>query len=292
MKVAELVSVRHAYMSSVLEASMLYVLEPAIQDEYALVSNGFFSPIDSGTDTRAKKRFGELLRPVLSDAQKILGKEAREQAAAGVSRGEVISQNSEFTVQDIGDGRIVAHENRRLAAVPAVGSEVTVAYYRGKGQVISDMKDVAIGKVYVEAKSGDLAVNLANVDGDIKHVVMFGSMAMVSEFASEHGLGKDFVREAMDVRTASPKISPNQSKREIAGEPYIDPLTDSLALDYRENGIKFTVVFGSAKEFEANAHQFGASEEIISIAYQMESLAHPGMQSQDQKNRMRMPSPS
>ncbi|MFC6523152.1 hypothetical protein ACFQAT_28720 [Undibacterium arcticum] len=146
------------------------------------------------------------------------------------------------------------------------------------------MKDVAIGKVYVEAKSGDLAVNLANVDGDIKHVVMFGSMAMVSEFASEHGLGKDFVREAMDVRTASPKISPNQSKREIAGEPYIDPLTDSLALDYRENGIKFTVVFGSAKEFEANAHQFGASEEIISIAYQMESLAHPGMQSQDQKS--------
>lgn len=265
VKVAELLALRHAYLATVLDASIMNVLTPAVTAEYELVTQGFSHPFVA-QEIQSQREFGSLLKPVLDDAVKALGTPVVEKSAAGVSRGAIVSQNAGFTVQSLGDGEIVVHENRRLESQPAVGQNVTVAYYRGRGQVIENMSELTIGEAYVEPKSGDLAVNLTTPNGEVSHVVMFNSMAMVAEFAAEHALDREFVGRAMEAREATPKNAAARPHRVALGDPYLDLETGSLAVDYSENSLRFTAVFSSAEEMEKHRTTLNLSPAALSIA--------------------------
>lgn len=265
VKVAELLALRHAYLSTILEASIPNAIKPEIYEEYNRVSDGFTHPWLQ-EQLHAQRVYDIALKPVLEAASKTIGPVSAERAAAGVSHGEIVSQNDTFTIQSLGGGVVVAHENRRLENVPQIGENVTVAYYRGRGQVVANMQDLRIGEPYINKESNDLAVNLVDADGGIKHVVMFNSMAMLNEFAAEHQLGRGFVIKAMDAREAVPKNSPAQPAREPIGEPYLDGSTGSLAIDYAENAMRYTAVFAGADELTKSALAQKLSPEAISKA--------------------------
>jgi hypothetical protein len=252
VKVAELLALRHAYLSTVLEASIPNAIHPEIHEEYNRVSDGFTHPWLQ-EQIYAQQNYEKLLKPALEEAAKAIGPVSAERAAAGVSHGAIVSQNENFTIQSLGNGVVVAHENRRLEHIPHVGEDVTVAYYRGRGQVIANMQDLRIGQPYIDTHTNDLAVNLVDASGAAKHVMMFNSMTMLNEFAAEHELGRGFVIAAMDARESSPKKVPLQPAREPIGTPYLDAKTGSLALDYAENEMRFTAVFAGVIELEKSA---------------------------------------
>lgn len=247
VKVVELLALRHTYLSTILEASIPNAIQPEIYEEYNRVSDGFTHPWLQ-EQIQAQRSYDRLLKPALDEAIKAIGPVSAERAAAGVSQGAIVSQNENFTIQSLGNGVIVAHENRRLEHVPEVGEDVTVAYYRGRGQVIANMQSLRIGEPYIDKDTSDMAVNLVDGAGNVKHVVMFNSMAMLNEFAAEHELGRAFVIAAMDAREASPKQTRPQPVREPIGDPYLDPSTGTLAVDYAENSMRFTAVFAGADD--------------------------------------------
>jgi hypothetical protein len=129
-----------------------------------------------------------------------------------------------------------------------VGDDVTVAYYRGQGQVIERIAELRVGQPFVESETGDLAVGLIGANGRIEHVVMFPSIAMVHEFAVEHDMGKGFVIAAMEAREATPKPTVQRAERSAFGAPYLDVESGGLAIDYVEKSKRFTAIFNSAKE--------------------------------------------
>ena len=247
VKVAELLALRHTYLSTILDASFAHALSPHVQAEYALVSDGFKHPLVA-QEIAAQRAFGALLKPALDDAERTVGEVRQERAAGGVSQGVIVSQNEGFTIQQVSDGVVVAHENRRLESLPAVGDNVTVAYYRGRGQVIERLQDLKISQPYVDQQSGDLAVNLFTDGGKVEQVIMFTNMVMLNEFAQENQLGRGFVLTAMEARQASPKVTPVLPQRKAIGAPYLDPESRGFAIDYEENSHRFTAIFNDARE--------------------------------------------
>jgi hypothetical protein len=247
VKVAELLALRHAYLSTILEASIPHTIAPEISEEYNAVSDAFNHPW-LREQIQAQRTYETTLQPVLEEAARAVGPLHGERAAAGVSHGSIVSQNENFTIQSLGNGVVVAHENRRLDHVPQIGDDVTVAYYRGTGQVIANMQELRIGEPYVDQSTTDLAVNLADASGTVKQVVMFNSMAMLNEFATEHQLGRAFVIAAMDAREAAPKQTQAEPTREPVGEPYLDVATGRLAVDYAENSMRYTAIYAGADE--------------------------------------------
>lgn len=247
VKVAELLALRHTYLTTILDASFVQTIPTEIQAEYKAVSNGFTHPLIV-QEIASQRAFGALLKPAIHDAESILGQPTIERAAGGISHGKIVSQNDAFSIQNLGDGVIVAHENRRLDSIPAVGDDVTVAYYRGQGQVIERIAELRVGQPFVESETGDLAVGLIGANGRIEHVVMFPSIAMVHEFAVEHDMGKGFVIAAMEAREATPKPTVQRAERSAFGAPYLDVESGGLAIDYVEKSKRFTAIFNSAKE--------------------------------------------
>lgn len=247
VKVAELLALRHTYLTTILDASFVQTIPPEIQTEYEAVSNGFTHPLIA-QEIASQRAFGALLKPALHDAESVLGQPTTERAAGGISHGTIVSQNDAFSIQNLGDGVIVAHENRRLDSIPAVGDDVTVAYYRGQGQVIERIAELRVGQPFVELDTGDLAVGLIGADGRIEHMVMFPNMAMVHEFAVEHDMGRGFVIAAMEAREATPKPVVQRPERKALGVPYLDAESGGLAIDYVEKAKRFTAIFNSSKE--------------------------------------------
>lgn len=270
VKVAEMLALRHAYLSTILEASIPNTIRPEVHEEYNRVSDGFTHPWLQ-EQIRSQHEHEKMLKPAFEDASKVIGAVNAERAAAGVVHGAIVSKNENFTIQSLGNGVVVAHENRRLEHVPEVGEEVTVAYYRGRGQVIANMNTLRIGEPYVDVATSDLAVNLLDAGGNVKHVVMFNSMAMLNEFSHEHELGRGFVLAAMDARDAVPKQARPQAIREPMGDPYLDPLTHALAVDYAENSMRFTAVFAGASELEKSPLSAQLSQLAMEKAHAIEA---------------------
>lgn len=146
VKVAELLALRHTYLSTILEASIPNAIQPEIYEEYNRVSDGFTHPWLQ-EQIHAQRNYEQMLKPALEEAARAIGPVNAERAAAGVSHGAIVSQNDDFTIQSLGNGVVVAHENRRLEHVPAVGDDVTVAYYRGRGQVVENMQALRVGEL-------------------------------------------------------------------------------------------------------------------------------------------------
>lgn len=261
LKVAQLLALRHTYMSCVLEASVGVLLSQETQTDYELLTDSMSHPVLQAAIVE-QQRLNGLLPSVMQQAEQVLGTQLEGRAAAGVARGAVISQNEAFSVQDIGGGRVIAHENSRLQQLPTLGEEVIVAYYRGQGQVIEDIQSLTISEVYVDPTSKDLAVKLyagsGREESDIQRVLLFHSMALVAEFAAENQLGQEFVSKAMDVRAANPKLATTRPERKIVGQPFIDESSGLPAFSYQERALTYTAVFNTTAELKEHAQALTA----------------------------------
>lgn len=200
LKVAEVVALRSTWMSAVLEASTDIALSPAVISDYEKLTDGLSHPwIASELD---KQR---LLSKKLSPSMAMAGV-LKDVIPRETSVGQVIGQDSDFTFQQTQDGEIVTHENRRLAAMPALGAEITVLYYRGTGQVVNSLDKVKVSAPFIDDASDDLGVMVDDGLGS-EQLVLFNSMSSFSKFVRAHGMDQELVAHAIAVREAKPKAA-------------------------------------------------------------------------------------
>lgn len=277
LKVAELVSIRGAWMSTVLETSQsrsptgeIIPLSDDIIRDYELLSAGLTHPwILNEINQQQQMSLG--LRPAIEQAEVVHGSPISDRTPDVVSVGKILAQNKDFTVQATHAGEVVTHENRRLMNLPAVGQDVMVSYYRGQGQVIN-RKELTISEPYIDDDTNDLAVNLTNADGIVKEKILFNSINSIAKFQEAEGLDKSFVAQAMDVRAATPKIiEPIEAhNRNVVSDVYIDETSRCIAVNYVENNNQYTALFGSADAMAEHGASMGIKETHIKQAYSLE----------------------
>jgi len=263
LKVAEMVALRGAWMSSVLESSTEHPLSAEAIKDYELLSEGLTHPwIVEQLD--AQRALMSKLQPALLQTNiqhDIVPKET--------SVGKVVGQDQDFTFQKTTDGEVVTHENRRLDDLPAVGTEVSVSYYRGHGQVVNSLENLKVSPPFLDPLSNDFAVMLEDGKG-LEQVVLFNSLAGFEKFVKLHGMDRDMVRQAMDLREASPKELPKPPQRQVVKEPYVDAVSGCLAVDYKENAVVYSALFRDAKELSQLASEFGLGREAVQLGASFE----------------------
>lgn len=271
LKVAELVAVRSTWMSAVLESSVdrSNGLSAQVTLDYEMLSDGLTHPwiLEALSVQRV---LSSRLQPALERAGLAVGVAVKDLPPAEVSVGQVVAQDDDFTVQQTVNGEIVTHENRRLTAVPAVGVEIMVSYYRGSGQVVNSLENMKVSPPFIDPLDGDLAVMLEDGNG-VEQVVLFNSIAGFDQFVKAHKLDVDFVRQAMDIREALPKVVATAPERTLVSGVYIDASTGCLAVDYRESGIMYSALFRSAQEMAAIAQEFGIGARGIAAGSALEA---------------------
>lgn len=275
LKVSELAAARSAWLESVSVQQHknagwgLEELSSDVLKDYEQLSKGMLHPfIQQELDKQRALTKG--LQSVLEDASKKTGKVVDDLAPDEVSVGKVVSQSMDFTVQQTNAGEVVTHENRRLQTLPVLGDEVMVSYYRGSGQVVDSLEKMKISAPFIESDSEDLAVML--VDGKGKEqIILFNSMTGFHKFVQAHNLDPDLVRQAMDVREATPKGVAPLPVRELASEVYVEAESGCLAIDYLEDGVKYSALFGSAQVLESMAKEFGMGAKEIAAGKALDS---------------------
>lgn len=281
MKVAELVATRSAWMTAVLESSVdrsadrftrgaqARELPAEVVRDYEMLSEG------SGlghpwmqAQIRTQLALSKNLRPAIDAAEQAVGGPVKERVPREVESGKIVSQNLDFTVQQIGDGEVVAHENRRLESLPELGKDVTVTYYRGQGQVVENTRELKMSEPYIEKSSGDLAVSLLGKQGEVKEVVLFNGVSSFAQFVTDHKLDSSLVEKALDARAATPKVQPVERKpeRSPASDIYFDKKQEALAYDFVENGRKHTVLFSGPEAVASKANEYGLSADQVKQA--------------------------
>lgn len=269
LKVAEMVTTRNAWMMAVLDASLdqSVSLSDEVKNDYELLTNGMTHPwiLDK---LELQKMLSLGLQPALDSAGIAVGAAVKDRAPGEITVGKVVSQNTDFTVQATVDGEVVTHENRRLGAVPALGQNVTVAYYRGGGQVFESHENLRVSDPFIDTKSGDLAVSLFDEAGHTKQIILFNGLSAFTKFVDAQGLSQVMVGKALDVRDATPKpvIVKPLPKRELVSDVYIDDESGCLAVDYKEKGGEFSVLFENSSAMSAYANDFGLNAENLSFA--------------------------
>ena len=264
LKVAEVVALRSTWMSAVLESSVEAKLSNQVVADYELLTNGMKHPWIVGELDKQ--------RALLSKLQPALMKMglAKDVIPRETSIGKVVGQDSNFTFQKTRDGEVVTHENRRLDAMPAVGSDVTVSYYRGTGQVVNSLEKLKVSAPFIDPVSEDLAVMLEDGKG-LEQVVLFNSMTSFGKFVKAHGVDDVAMKQAMAAREATPKAVARAPKRDLVTHPYLDALSGCLAVDYRENGIVYSAMFGSSAVLASLASEFGMGAADVNLAAALES---------------------
>jgi hypothetical protein len=275
LKVAELVSLRSAWMSAVLENSRGAAPLPAgIQEDYTLLSEGLGHPWIVGEIVR-QRDLSAKLGPSLARA----GVD-RDVVPRALSMGPVVAQDDDFTQQRTQDGEVVTHENRRLATLPSVGDAVLVSYYRGAGQVVEALDKAVFSDPFIDRSSDELAVRVSKAGRAQEQTVLFSTVQSYEVFARAHGLSQQQVQKAFDVRAASPRATYQPLPRRAAGLPYLDQRSGCIALDYLEGDIgaaergAYTVLFESAGAMASVAAHFGASARAVAEAHRIEDLAY------------------
>ena len=271
LKVAELVALRGSWMSAVLEASVgrATPLAEQISEDYALLTKGMTHPWIT-SELKTQRALSSKLQSVLARAAVATSEKLKDVIPKETSIGRVVAQDLDFTVQRTNEGEIVAHENRRLNAMPVMDSEIMVAYYRGIGQVVNSLQNVKVSPPFVDAISGDLAVVLEDGKG-VEQVVLFNSLASFDMFVKAHGVESDLVRQAMDARQASPKAITPVPERELVKTPYVDAKSGCLAVDYKEGGVVYSALFRNAREMMSVANQFDLGAKAIAASQALEA---------------------
>ena len=273
--VSEIVALRHAWQSAVLEASVdpSFQLSLQVSKDYELLTEGVSHPwITAQLDEQ--RALAVRLRPVLESVSATVGSNIKDVIPKEVSVGPIIAQDTDFSVQRTHDGEVVTHENRRLDVVPPVGAEVTVSYYRGSGQVVASLENLKVSPPFVDPISGDLAVVVADKDGK-EQMVLFNSVVGFDKFVKAHGRDSSVVRQALDARAASPKEQQRKPEPVLVKPPYLDPKSNCLAIDYMEAGVKFTAMFRSAHEMGEYARVFGLGDRPMAIARALDDARGP-----------------
>jgi hypothetical protein len=296
LKVAELAATRSAWMTAVLDSTHLSTMDRMhgrsapelsadVVADYEKLSEGHgLGHPWMQAQIRMQQSLSKNLQPALDAAQQAIGGTVQERVPGEIEIGKIVSQNADFTVQQVADGEIVAHENRRLEKLPELGKNVTVTYYRGQGQVIDNVKELRVSDPYVEKETGDLAVSLVGEKGDVREIVLFNSVSAFSQFVDEHQLDKQLVEKALDARAATPKVVPpaKAPDRTPASEIYFDRGRQALALDYMEAGRARTVFFSGPEAVENKAKEFGMNEghvaqaQFVQRAREMAEKEFPG----------------
>lgn len=281
MKVAELVATRSAWMTAILDASIdrsgdRFMSGPKVKElpesvvrDYELLSQGDgLSHPYIAAQLNVQRALSKNLKPALEAAQEAVGSKVVERVPREVETGKIVSQNLDFTVQSIGDGEVVAHENRRLGTLPQVGKDVTVTYYRGQGQVFENARDLQMSAPYIDERTNDLAVSFKDKRGEVEEVIMFNSVSSFAQFVEDHKLGREVVEQAFKAREAQPKAIPTAKlpDRVPASEIYFDDKTQGFAFDYLENGRKHTVIFSDPDTVARKADAFNISKELVEQA--------------------------
>lgn len=277
LKVAEIVATRGAWMAAVRESAKdrSVTLAADVLADYTLLADTESAMTHPWIAAELEKQVALSmgLMPVLAAASQAMGGvPVTDRAPREVGAGRVVSQNLDFTVQKTADGEVVTHENRRLNALPAVGDEVTVSYYRGSGQVVESLEKMNVSEPFIEKASQDLAVGVVDGKGK-KQVVLFNSMTGFRDFVQAHGLDMALVPMAMEARAASPKSEPAKTipERSIRGGPYIEQDSGCLAIDFTEGGMEHAALFGSIGAMEGCAAEFGISPSMLAVARKLET---------------------
>lgn len=267
LKVAELVSVRSAWMSAVLETPLNTAMHsPEVQRDYAVLSEGMTHPWIQEQLER-QRVLSAKLGPTLARAgvrQDLIPKE--------VSKGRVLAQTDDFTLQRTQDGEVVTHENRRLQTLPAVGSDVLVTYYRGAGQIVDDLAKARFSDPFIDPTTEDLAVKVTSSENVLApRTVLFDNVQSYGKFVQAHGLNERLVQTAFYVRGLRPKTEFTVPPRKLVRMPYLDETSNCLAVDYKENHVVYTVLFESAKAMASLSRDFDLGARAISQAHRLES---------------------
>lgn len=275
LKTAELVAIRSAWTSSVLEresGGKAVPLADHVNEDFEILAQGMVHPWIVN-EIKKQKVLSLGLQPALDSAGRAMGQVVSDRAPSEISTGKVVSSNTDFTVQSTLGGEVVTHENRRLGSVPEVGKTVTVAYYRGNGQVFENLENLKVSAPFIDKESGDIAVSLVDDLGAAKQVVLFSGIAPFAKFVDAQGLDASLVGKAIDAREATPKVVPmkNLPKRELVGEIFVDPTSGCLAQIYQEKGHEHTVLFASSNAMAAYAKDFGLDSSDIALAEQLEA---------------------
>lgn len=273
LKVAEIVAVRSAWMSAVLESTVdrSTPLSGEVSLDWALLADGLTHPWIQG-ELSNQRALSAKLQPALARASQAVGGHVRDLPPKEVSVGKVVAQDDTFTMQRTNEGEVVTHENRRLQQLPAVGAEVMVSYYRGSGQVVNSLENVKVSAPFIFPKSQDLAVSVHDAEG-VEQVILFNSIGGFEKFVKAHGADIDLVRQAMDLRARTPKPVELPRKRELTTQVYIDPISDCLAVDYKENGVVYSAMFASVAAMADIAHEFNIGQEDLAAARQLDAQA-------------------
>lgn len=213
LKTAELIALRGAWMSSVMDASYFSSskaepLSPEVTADYESLIGGFDHPWIEAQVLQQQAMAGNLPQ-VLKIAGESVGRSITDQIPDELSQGVVVAQSLDFTVQSTQKG-VVTHENRRLSSVPAVGADVTVLYYKGGGQVVENGQHLAVSSPFIEPKSGDLAIGVVDGRDGSQKVLLFNGVSSFAQFVSLQGLNSHLVEQALDARAASPKKVPDR----------------------------------------------------------------------------------
>lgn len=294
LKIAELVLIRSAWMSAVLETSQsrdssgeLIPLSQEIKDDFQIISDGFNSHPWILNQVKQQQEMSLGLRPAIEKAEAVFGSPIIDKTPDEVTVGRILSQNEDFTVQASHAGEVVTHENRRLMNLPIVGQDVMVSYYRGQGQVLLHRKELTVSDPYIDPDTQDLAINLIAADGSIKETILFNGIASIAKFQEAEGLDKSIVIKAMDAKDASPKIPEVYivPDRKITSEIYIDESSRCLAFNFLENGNEYTMLLGGADAILELGKEFGVNDDHIKQAYKIQgdvssAMDRPGKRSE------------
>lgn len=265
LKVAELVALRSAWMTKVLESSVnMEPYAPGILEDYELLSSGLGHPWIKA-ELQKQHEMSARIGKTLSQA----GVE-NDVVPTEVSVGKVMAQDSHFTLQKTGNGQVVTHENRRLQKLPIVGEEAMVTYYRGSGQVVQGK--ARFSAPFVDSKTEDLAVKVIEPHSPKPQIVLFNNVQNFELFVHAHGLDKQLVQDAFSIRTKNPKTAVKSPERTPESMPYLEQNSLCLALDYSENGIKYTALFESAAKMSSLAREFSIGAKAIARAHRIEEL--------------------
>lgn len=271
MRVFELAWLRQSYMETILEINRQgRDVSQLASDEYTLLSQKNVMHPYLVDQLSEQKMISSGLKGILEKASSIVGKPVVDQPPRSVAKGEIVSQDENYSIQKLQTGGVEIHENRRLNEVPKIGEHVTIVYYKGKGQVFGEMEKMHVSPPFIDEKTGELAVALLNEKNEATKVVMFNGVPSYAMFVGEYRLPEHLIVDAMNMREKNPKKEIQETVvRMPVSDIYIDKASGCLAIDYKEGGAVYSAVFSYnnnmlnvAKAYGMNADHVGKAKAL------------------------------
>ena len=206
IKVAEMVAIRNAWMTTILEATIQHDnrvvhLSDEIVHDYELLTKGFNHPVLL-EQIEMQRAMSKNLAPALKAAEQRANSPLTQRVPDVVIKGVILSQNLDFTVQAIGENEFVTHDNNKLGTVPPIGADVTISYYRGQGQVFENVTELKFSGPFIEQKSGSLGLLVSHKDTS-QQILLFNNAMEFEKFVGAQKLPYALVKDAVALKVAA-----------------------------------------------------------------------------------------